>query len=65
MYMAGGDRKHRRSRTLKVVILVVVLCTLVEPLVMYKVLARQREQRRVASQAFMGAPSELVVSTGE
>ncbi len=65
MRSAGGDGKKRRSFIIKVVIITVLLCALIEPLVMYKVLSNEREQRRVASQSLVSAPAALVVSTGE
>ena len=61
----GGDRKKKRSSIFKVVIITVLLCALIEPFVMYKVLVREREQRRIASQSLVSAPSSLVVSAGE
>jgi hypothetical protein len=64
MRHAGGDRKHKRS-FIKIVILTVLLCALAEPFIMYKVLAREREQRRIASQPPVSAATTLVVSTGE
>ncbi len=52
----AGARKARRRRIIRIVLGALVFAAVVEPLVMYRVLVRERAERRVVAEAPL-APS--------
>jgi hypothetical protein len=47
----GAPRAGRRLRIRRIVIVALLLAALVEPLVMYRTLMREREERRTVAEA--------------
>lgn len=64
MRNSSGDRKRKRSRIVRWIIAAFVVCALAEPVVMYKVLVREKEQRSVATQSLSATP-KTVTTAGE
>ncbi len=46
-----GARKTRRRRIVRIVIAALVFAAVIEPLVMYRVLVRERAERRAVAEA--------------
>jgi len=51
MESRSGTRRRGRSRIVRWIIVAFVVCALAEPVIMYEVLARQKQVRSVAAQS--------------
>jgi hypothetical protein len=64
MVSYGGDRRRRRSPVVRWIIIAFVVCALAEPVVMYELLAHERQVRAAAVQSMSSTPT-VNVTAGE
>jgi hypothetical protein len=52
-------KPRKRRHVLRVVLIVLALAAIAEPVIMYRRLVRQREERRAAAEHGLSVPSEI------
>jgi len=55
----AGPKPRKRRHVLRIVLLVLAVAAIAEPVIMYRRLVRQREERRTAAERGLPAPYEI------
>ena len=64
MQSSVKDGRKRRARVVRWIIVAFVVCALAEPVIMYEVLAHEKQMRGAAAQSLSSTPT-LKIATGE